>query len=380
VSMRIALFYQSLISDWNHGNAHFLRGIASELQARGHKVRIFEPEDSWSRINLLQDAGPTAVDDFNQAFPHLSSTRYSINRLKLAEWLNGVDLVLVHEWNDPRLISAVGDYARRNRDVRLLFHDTHHRAITAANELARFDLGEYHGILAYGRSLKEAYEKRGWGKQVYVWHEAADLRTFYPRQSDSTLGDVVWIGNWGDEERSEELREYFINPVASSSLNAHAYGVQYPSSAVQELEAASIVYRGWLPNFKVPEVFSAFRATIHVPRRPYTRALPGIPTIRPFEALACGIPLISAPWEDTEGLFRVGEDFLMARNGSEMHKHLGNVLNDSSLAQSLVASGLDTIRKRHTCAHRVNELLSIYHAMKPARMSVESPVALEVQQ
>jgi spore maturation protein CgeB len=175
------------------------------------------------------------------------------------------------------------------------------------------------------------------------------------------------------------LREYFINPVASSSLNAHAYGVRYPSSALRELEAASIVYGGWLPNFKVPEIFSEFKTTIHVPRRPYTLALPGIPTIRPFEALACGIPLISAPWQDTERLFRVGQDFLMARNGSEMQKHLRDVLNDSSLADSLTSSGLQTIRKHHTCAHRVDELLSIYDGIKPASMSIESSVGVEVE-
>lgn len=380
MKLRIAMFYQSLVSDWNHGNAHFLRGIASELQSRGHEVRIFESQDSWSRLNLLQDAGPSAIDDFHRAFPCLSSSTYSIDHPSVAEWLDGIDLALVHEWNDPRLISAIGDYAKRNPELRLLFHDTHHRAVTAVHELARFDLTAYHGILAYGSSLKEAYEKRGWGKQVYVWREAADVRTFYPRKSDRLLGDIVWIGNWGDEERSEELREYFINPVASLFLSAKVYGVRYPSSAVRELESASIVYGGWLPNFKVPEVFSNFRATIHVPRRPYTQALPGIPTIRPFEALACGIPLISAPWQDTEGLFRVGQDFLMARNGSEMQKHLQNVFNDSSLAQSLAASGLQTISKRHTCGHRVDELLSIYDGIKPARVRNESPVPVEVAQ
>ncbi len=380
MKLRIALFYHSLVSDWNHGNAHFLRGIASELQSRGHELRIFEPENGWSRGNLLEDAGPAAINDFHRAFPNLSSTTYSIDRLALPAWLDGVDLVLVHEWNDPKLISAVGDYARDNRRVRLFFHDTHHRAMTAAHELARFDLTEYDAILAYGNSLKQAYEKRGWGRQVHVWHEAADVRTFYPRESDSKIGDLVWIGNWGDEERSEELREYFIHPVASLSLKAQAYGVRYPNSALGELESASITYRGWLPNFKAPEVFSQFRTTIHVPRRPYTQALPGIPTIRPFEALACGIPLISAPWEDTEGLFRVGQDFLMARDGAEMQTHLRNVLHDSSLAQSLTASGLETIRTRHTCAHRVSELLQIYESMKPARVDREPALALEVSQ
>src|SRR5207237_2417696 len=135
----------------------------------------------------------------------------------------------------------------------------------------------------------------------------------------------------------------FINPVASSSLKAHAYGVRYPTSALQELQSASIVYGGWLPNFKVPEIFSKFRATIHVPRRPYTQALPGIPTIRPFEALACGVPLVCAPWIDAEGLFRGGRDYLVARDGAEMRRHLRALLDDASLRSSVSVSGRETI-------------------------------------
>jgi spore maturation protein CgeB len=69
-------------------------------------------------------------------------------------------------------------------------------------------------------------------------------------------------------------------------------------------------------------VFSRYRVTVHVPRRPYAEALPGIPTIRPFEAMACGIPLISAPWQDTEKLFRGGTDFLFASSGAEMAGHI----------------------------------------------------------
>ena len=61
--------------------------------------------------------------------------------------------------------------------------------------------------------------------------------------------------------------------------------------------------------------------TVHIPRQPYVQALPGIPTIRPFEALACGIPLICSPWQDVEGLFTPGTDFLIARHGREMTRH-----------------------------------------------------------
>ena len=80
--------------------------------------------------------------------------------------------------------------------------------------------------------------------------------------------------------------------------------------------------RGWLPNYRVPEVFGRFRITLHVPRRPYVARFAGIPTIRPFEALACGIPLICSPWNDCENCFEPGRDFLVARSGREMKRHL----------------------------------------------------------
>jgi spore maturation protein CgeB len=271
---------------------------------------------------------------------------------------------------------VIGHQRRKQPSLRLLFHDTHHRALTAREELARFDLSNYDGVLAYGASLRQTYERYGWGSQVHVWHEAADTRIFYPRPRDYLAGDVVWIGNWGDEERTEELREYFIGPVKDAALSAQVYGVRYPEGGLRELSAAGIRFGGWLPNFEVPEVFARFRATLHVPRRPYTRELPGIPTIRPFEALACGIPLVSAPWQDSENLFRVGQDFLMAHNGKDMGKHLRDVLNNAELAQSLARSGLETIRSRHTCSHRVDQLLEIYFSMRPPLQHDRVPVAL----
>jgi spore maturation protein CgeB len=98
---------------------------------------------------------------------------------------------------------------------------------------------------------------------------------------------------------------------------------------------------------------------VHVPRRFYVDTLPGIPTIRVFEALACGIPLVSAPWRDVEGLFRPGQDYLVAPDGEAMTAHLRALSHDPDLRDSLVASGLETVLTRHTCAHRADELLAI---------------------
>jgi spore maturation protein CgeB len=356
--MRIVVFCHSLVSDWNHGNAHFLRGVVRELLERGHDVRVFEPHDGWSRANLVAEHGHQAIDDVLAAFPWLRSTSYDSHEPDIEAMTDGADVVIVHEWNDPALVAAVGHH-RRALGYRLLFHDTHHRAVTQPEAMAAYDLRHYDGVLAFGRVIRDLYLDRGWVERAWTWHEAADVRTFHPVEGVAREGDLVWIGNWGDGERTQELHEFLLEPVRRLRLAATAYGVRYPEDAKTALASAGIRYRGWRPSHLVAPTFGAHAVTVHVPRRPYVEALPGIPTIRPFEALACGIPLVSAPWHDDEQLFTPGRDFLVARDGDEMQRHLADVLHDPALADDLRTHGLHTIAARHTCAHRVDELMTI---------------------
>jgi len=359
--MRIVMFYQSLISDWNHGNAHFLRGIAAELLARGYAVDIYEPANSWSVENLVREHGYDPLLEFQKAFPQLSSTRYELDTLDLDRVLDDADLVLVHEWNEPELIDNVGNHARESRRFKLLFHDTHHRLVS--DDRLDFSLENYDGVLAYGAVITDRYLRRGWAERAWTWHEAADVRVFRPLPAIERVDDLVWIGNWGDEERTHELREFLLEPAKDLHLSGKVHGVRYPREAIDEFEHAGLRYCGWLANYRVPEAFARARATLHIPRSPYVQALPGIPTIRVFEALACGVPLICSPWADTDGLFRSGKDYVLAHNGDEMRAALLDVLNDRGLAEELAINGLATILERHTCAHRVDELLAVYREL-----------------
>jgi spore maturation protein CgeB len=365
--VRVTIFCHSLLSDWNHGNAHFLRGVCSDLLLRGHDVQVLEPRDAWSVTNLLAEYGDSPLQGFARAYPHLHSTRYDLATLDLDATLAEADLVLVHEWNEHALVQRIGEHRKANGHYRLLFHDTHHRAVTDPKSMAAYDLRHYDGVLAFGSAIRDLYRRNGWAQRAWTWHEAADHRVFRPLPGDQRAGDLVWIGNWGDEERTAELHEFLLEPVRSLGLKARIHGVRYPAHALQALQEAGIVYGGWLPNYDAPKVFARYRATVHVPRRPYVQALPGIPTIRVFEALACGIPLVSAPWDDREGLFEPGEDFLVAQDGQAMREHLRALLHDDDLAQALARQGRRTILARHTCAHRVDELLEIYDEIAPGK-------------
>lgn len=366
-NMRLLLFCHSLLSDWNHGNAHFLRGLVTELVAQGHSVRAYEPQDAWSVRHLVEEIGHLPEEELHRTYPALDIVRYTPDGVDWDEVLAAADLVIAHEWNPPSLIRELGRRRIRSSRFRLLLHDTHHRSVSDPNSLAEFDLSGYDGVLAFGEAVRERYVRAGWTRFAFTFHEAADTRVFFPRSPGAPVRDLIWIGNWGDEERTRELSEFLLAPAAALGLSGTVHGVRYPAEAVAAVESAGLRFAGWLPNYQVPGAFARHRVTLHVPRRPYTTSLPGIPTIRVFEALACGIPLVSAPWEDTEGLFREG-DLVRVESGGEAERALRWLLEDDAAAAEFARRGRERILERHTCVHRAEQLCQIAAEIGVARV------------
>ena len=154
--MNIVMFYHSLASCWNHGNAHFLRGIVRELVACGHDVTLYEPADGWSRSNAIADGGFDALAEAETLVAGVRTRRYTPDTLAIDDATADADAVLVHEWNEPALIGAVGALRKAGAPWTLLFHDTHHRAVTAPHEIDRFDLSGYDAVLAFGEAGDDA--------------------------------------------------------------------------------------------------------------------------------------------------------------------------------------------------------------------------------
>lgn len=362
-SLRIAYLAHSLRSDWNNGNAHFLRGLLRELGAIGHDVVAFEPCTDWSIEHLREETrGESSLQQFRERYPDLKIVAYQATDALRAEcWqrrLADRDIVILHEWNPPALAHLLLDL-REKLGFRLVFHDTHHRASSSPEQIRAFGTDRFDGVLCFGESLRKIYRDRFGITRAWTLHEAADTSVFRPDRKAEKTADAVWIGNWGDGERTRELREYLLEPAAA--LQAHrfaVYGVRYPEEALAALRQSGVRYGGYLPNLEAPSIYAAAWATVHIPRQQYAAALCGVPTVRVFEALACGIPLLSAPWRDTEQLFRDG-DFLMVKSGGQMRDALQWLLQDRDAAHAQALRGLETILARHTCKHRAEQMTCI---------------------
>ena len=133
--------------------------------------------------------------------------------------------------------------------------------------IRRFDLDAYDGVLAFGDALAEVYRRWGWGERVHVWHEAADTRLFRPPAIEGKREGLVWIGNWGDDERSAELERFLFRPARRLAFRSTCMACAIPMPHATCWSDFGARYRGWLPNARVPEIFARYLATVHVPRR-----------------------------------------------------------------------------------------------------------------
>jgi len=363
---QIAYFAHAVRSDWNNGNAHFLRGLLRALGRCGYQVNIFEPEDGWSIENLREEKdGGESLRQFTDTYPDLHINAYRTSELtdpgaaqQWREALRGTDIVILHEWNPPELAHLLLQL-RHEVGFRLLFHDTHHRASSSPEQIRLFGTDRFDGVLAFGEALRAIYRDRFNIPRVWTLHEAADTTVFRPLTEIEKKRDLVWIGNWGDDERSAEICQFLLRPAGElRTYRFSIYGVRYPTDALRALNQSGVEYGGYLPNLKGPSTYAASRLTMHIPRQQYVGAMAGIPTIRVFEALACGIPLISAPWPDTEHLFREG-DFSFVRNTKEAIVAMERLLSDHKAATEQAERGLETVLARHTCMHRALQLNEI---------------------
>ena len=193
--MKIVLFYHSLLSDWNHGNAHFLRGVATELIARGHEVAVYEPRDDWSLPNLRAEHGERAAARISrQRIRPERAHFYDLPTLDLDEALPAPISCSCTNGTITISSGSIGAHRARQSRYRLLFHDTHHRAVSAPDAMAGLRSAALRRRARLRRSAARTLSAATAGRSAPGPGTKRRTRAFFIRSRRSNAS-AIWSGS-----------------------------------------------------------------------------------------------------------------------------------------------------------------------------------------
>ncbi len=299
----------SITSSWGNGHATNYRGLCTALAARGHGVLFLERDRPWY----------AAARDFGAPWVRLYDSLHEVDRWR-AE-VREADLVVVGSYVPDGC--DVAEWVLENASGVTAFWDLD-TPVTAA-KLARGDFEYLSPALVPRFDLYLSFtggpllERLG-ARRPTPFYCTADPRLYVPVDAPQRW-DLGYLGTYS-EDRQPKLDELLLEPArAASTLTFAVAGPQYPETIdwppnVTKLEN--------LPPAEHPAFYCAQRFALNVTRDEMVRA-GWSPSVRLFEAAACGVPVISDWWDGLDGFFEPGREILVARDRDDVARHLRDV-------------------------------------------------------
>lgn len=344
--LRIVIVGLTITSSWGNGHATTYRALVRELARAGHDVVFLEHDVPWyaghrdlarldgARIELYRDAGDLA-DRFG---PEVAAA----------------DAVVIGSFvQDGRVVGA---WARRVAAGVTAFYDIDTPVTLdalAAGTCAYLDpsaIPEYDLYLSFagGRAL-EILERRYGARMARPLYCSVDERRYRPLAVERRW-DLGYMGTYSPD-RQEGLERLLLDAARARPEGRYVVaGPQYPDDVAFPEGVERI-------DHVAPDDHAAFyaaqRATLNLTRAAMRR-LGHAPSVRLFEAAACGVPIVGDAWPGLDAFFVPGEEIVVAHDASD-------VLAFGRLPDDEVADMGRRARERvlaaHTAAHRARELV-----------------------
>lgn len=348
----------SLRSAWGNGHATTYRALLRALEARGDRVLFLERDVPWYANN--QDA---AAD-----LPGRLELYQDLSELKdrHAASVASADLVIVGSYV-PEGIEA-GTWAQRTATGVVAFYDIDTPVTLAALAAGKCDylradqIAHYDLYLSFtGGPTLRALEDRYGAPFAVPLYCSADPQKYFPEAQDATY-DLGYMGTYSDD-RQPVLQRLLLDPAREWPQGRFVVaGPQYPDTVAWPGNVERIEH---LPPSAHRDFYNRQRFTLNVTRADMV-AVGWSPSVRLFEAAACGTPVISDPWPGLDDLFAPGEEILIAASGNEVVDWLRNVPDD--LRRQLGAAARKRFLAEHTPDHRGDSLHRYFQRVAPSRM------------
>jgi len=343
--LAITVLGLSITSSWGNGHASTWRALLKALAARGHRITFLERDVSWYRDH--------------RDLPAASYCRIHLYR-DLAELkgrfgaaVGAADVVVVGSYVPEGV--AVARWVQASAQGVSAFYD-----IDTPVTLAKLARGDHEYLspelirgfdlylsFAGGPSLTRLERQFG-ARRARALYCAVDPAIYRPLRLPGRF-DLGYLGTWS-ADRQPAVERLLLEPArALPDQDFVIAGPQYPADLAWP---ANVAHLDHVPPDRHPEFYNRLRFTLNVTRADMARA-GWSPSVRLFEAAACGVPIISDSWPGLDEILVPGREILIARRGAEVVHHLRTTGADERAR--IAAAARAKVLRAHTAACRARE-------------------------
>lgn len=374
--LNIVILGLSITSSWGNGHATTYRGLVRELEARGHRVLFLERDKPWYADNRDLPEPPYCQTVIYSDLQEL--------RTKYADAVAAADLVIVGSYVPDGV--EVGKWVQATaRGIRAFYDiDT---PVTLA-KLRRRDyeylspelIPEYDLYLSFtGGPTLEFLEQRYGAPATRALYCSVDPELYYPEKTELKY-DLGYLGTYS-KDRQPALQVCLLQAAKKWSPGRFVVaGPQFPEKLVWPENVAYITH---LPPAAHRSFYNSQRFTLNITRRDMRQAGYS-PSVRLFEAAACGVPIISDSWPGLESFFRPDEEILISNSPEDTLRYLQQLAEKER--QQISARARQKVLENHTAAHRaaqlegyVLDLLNSVYQEVPLKAKAAKSLLAEVQ-
>ncbi len=354
--MKIVMYGLTITSSWGNGHATTYRSLCKALAARGHQIDFVEKDVEWYRSNRDLPRSPFCnvhlYEEWQTSAAHL---------VRLAQ---DADAIIVGSYF-PDAIAATHALLDANCGP-LLFYDIDTpitlSQLRAHGNCAYLDgslIPHYAAYLSFtgGPALQELQIRFGSPRAV-AFYCSVDADLYAPTQPRADFRcDLSYLGTYAADRQRKLMR--LLNKAAAHlpSSTFLVAGPQYPSSIEWKPNVRRMVH---VPPPEHAAFYSSSRFTLNLTRDDMVAAGYS-PSVRLFEASACGAVILSDAWAGMDDFLTPGEEILLPANAQDV----ACILRDLPDAERtrIGQRARERILAEHTADHRARQFETIVRSL-----------------
>jgi spore maturation protein CgeB len=345
--LNITILGLSITSSWGNGHATTFRALVKELNKAGHRVTFLERDVPWYAENRDLPNPEYCKTILYKDLDELKSNY--VNEVCTA------DFVIVGSYVPEGV--PVGEWVCKTAKGIKAFYDIDTPVTLAKLERQDYEylspalIAHYDLYLSFtgGPTLKLLEEKYGspCARALYC---SVDPALYFPEDTEKTM-DLGYLGTYSDDRQPPLEKLLFDAAKAWPDGRFTVAGPQYPENITWPSNVQHIHH---LPPAEHRKFYNEQRFALNITRADMIKAGYS-PSVRLFEAAACGVPIISDFWEGLDSVFEIGTEILVSNSGAETLSYLQSM--EEATRRAIGERARAKILSAHTASHRAAELV-----------------------